>query len=289
MHKADVFLTNASAFLFYSMEVKRLYLQKTLNTLETKQEPLILVTNDDGFQSKGIAALCEVAREFGQVIMVAPSEGQSGMSHAITVKTPLRLHHMKPDGVERYACNGTPVDCVKIAFNQILKQKPTLILSGINHGSNTAEAVFYSGTMAATIEGCIYGVPSIGFSLTDYSHNANFDAAKVFVRKIVAEALAGGISYDTCWNVNIPAVSLDKIQGIKICRQNRGYWKEEFEKRTDPNGHDYFWLTGVYHNTEPESTDTDEWAIQNNYVTIVPVHCDLTSYKSIENLQNRFS
>ncbi len=257
--------------------------------MDKDTRPVILVTNDDGFQSKGIAALVEVAREFGRVIMVAPSEGQSGQSHAITVKLPLRLHRIKLDDIERYACNGTPVDCVKLAFNQFIKGKPDLILSGINHGSNTAEAVFYSGTMGAAIEGCIYGVPAIGFSLTNYSHDADFTAAKVYARQIIAQALTGGIEKDTCWNVNIPDVPIDEIEGIKICRQNRGFWKEEFEKRKDPIGHDYFWLTGVYHNTEPESTDTDEWAIQNNYVTIVPVHCDLTHYKSIKNLQERFN
>lgn len=262
---------------------------KTLIMLNTDKKPVILVTNDDGFQSKGIAALVEVAQEFGRVVMVAPSEGQSGQSHAITVKLPLRLHRIKLDNIERYACNGTPVDCVKLAFNQLFKGQPDLILSGINHGSNTAEAVFYSGTMGATIEGCIYGIPAIGFSLTDYSHDADFSAAKKYVRQIISEALKGGIEKDTCWNVNIPAVPESEIQGIKVCRQNRGFWKEEFERRQDPNGHDYFWLTGVYHNTEPESTDTDEWAIQHQYVTVVPVHCDLTHYKSMQKLQTRFN
>jgi len=268
---------------------KYLSLLQILNILNTDTRPVILVTNDDGFQSKGIAALVEVAREFGRVVMVAPSEGQSGQSHAITVKLPLRLHRIKLDEIERYACNGTPVDCVKLAFNQLFKGSPDLILSGINHGSNTAEAVFYSGTMAAAMEGCIYGVPAIGFSLTDYSNDADFTAAKTFVRQIIVEALAGGIEKNTCWNVNIPAIDTADIKGIKICRQNRGFWKEEFECRKDPNGHDYFWLTGVYHNTEPESTDTDEWAIQHGYVTIVPVHCDLTHYKSLPILQQRFN
>jgi 5'-nucleotidase len=257
--------------------------------LKDISQTLILVTNDDGFQSKGIAALIEVAAEFGKVVVVAPSEGQSGMAHAITVKHPLRVHKIKVGNAEGFACNGTPVDCVKLAFNKLLERKPDLILSGINHGSNSAEAVFYSGTMGATIEGCINRIPSIGFSLSDFSRDADFSVAQKFVRQVIAEALENGIPQGTCWNVNIPQKPENEIKGIRICRQNRGYWQEEFEKRIDPHGHEYYWLTGDYHNTEPDSDDTDEWALANHYVSLVPIMSDLTDYQSINPLQTRFS
>lgn len=256
---------------------------------KTKEErrPVILVTNDDGYKSTGFAALIEMVKPFGRIIAIAPNEGNSGMSHAITIKTPLRLKRRKrDDDVEMYSVNGTPVDCVKLAMNQIFQIPPDLIISGINHGSNSSVSVFYSGTMAAAIEGCLYHIPSIGFSLLDYTSNPDFSAAIHFGREVVRNVIENGLSNGTCLNVNFPLLRIDEIKGIKICRQNSGVWKEEFDKRTDPHGRDYYWLTGYYHNNEPEATDTDEWALNNGYISIVPIKIDITSYKELERLNS---
>lgn len=250
-----------------------------------KRKPVILVTNDDGFRAKGIEALIEMAKPFGRIIAVAPDEGNSGMSHAITIKTPLRLKkRSRTDDVELYSVNGTPVDCVKLAMNQLFTNPPDLILSGINHGSNSSVSIIYSGTMAATIEGSLYNIPSVGFSLLDYGSNPDFSAAVHFGKSIIESVLENGLSNRSCLNVNIPVLPIDLIKGIKICRQNNGIWREEFDKRTDPRGQDYFWLTGFFHNNEPDANDTDEWALANGYISIVPITTDLTNYKEIERL-----
>lgn len=250
-------------------------------------ELIILVTNDDGVHANGIAALTEVAAEFGKVIVVAPTEGQSGMAHAITVKTPIRVNKIhNNNNVTIYACSGTPVDCVKMALNKLVPQKPHLLLSGINHGANSSTSVVYSGTMSAAIEGCINDIPSIGFSMLDHSKNANFSHAKQYVRKIIENTLINGLVKGVCLNVNIPNLNASEIKGIKVCRQNRGVWREEFDHRTDPTGYDYFWLTGTFQDLEPHAEDTDEWALRNNYVSVVPVQFDLTAYNYLEKLKS---
>lgn len=254
------------------------------NSTETRR-PVILVTNDDGFRAKGIEALIEMVKPFGRVVVVAPEEGNSGMSHAITIKTPLRIKkRSRTDDVELYSVNGTPVDCVKLAMNQLFTNYPDLIVSGINHGSNSSVSIFYSGTMGAAIEGSLYNIPSIGFSLLDYTSNPDFTSAIHFGKAVVQSALENGISNGTCLNVNFPVLPISEIKGIKICRQNSGIWKEEFDKRSDPRGQEYFWLTGYFHNNEPNATDTDEWALTNGYVSIVPISTDLTNYKEIDKL-----
>jgi len=254
------------------------------NSKETRL-PVILVTNDDGFRAKGIEALIEMVKPFGRIIAVAPEEGNSGMSHAITIKTPLRIKkRTRTDEVELYSVNGTPVDCVKLAMNQLFTNPPDLIVSGINHGSNSSVSIFYSGTMAATIEGSLYNIPSIGFSLLDYASNPDFTSAIHYGKSVIQAVLEHGLSNRTCLNVNFPVLPIGEIQGIKICRQNNGIWKEEFDKRTDPRGQEYFWLTGYFHNNEPDATDTDEWALSNGYVSIVPISTDLTNYKEIDRL-----
>ncbi len=262
----------------------------TVNAMENstkERRPVILVTNDDGFRASGIEALIEMVKPFGRVIVVAPEEGNSGMSHAITIKTPLRLKRRKrADDVELYSVNGTPVDCVKLAMNQLFQIPPDLIVSGINHGSNSSVSIFYSGTMAATIEGCLYNIPSIGFSLLDYSSNPDFSAAVQFGRVVVQNVLDNGLSNGTCLNVNFPVLKVDDIKGIKVCRQNSGIWKEEFDKRSDPRGQEYFWLTGYFHNNEPDAVDTDEWALANGYISIVPITIDLTRYQELERLKS---
>lgn len=248
-------------------------------------KPLILVTNDDGIHAKGLSALIEMVVPLGKLVVVAPEEGNSGMSHAITIKTPLRIRkHKRPDGIDFYSVNGTPVDCVKLAMSQILESKPALIVSGINHGSNASVSVLYSGTMAAAIEGCLYGIPSIGFSLLDFTSDADFSATIPFGRRIASQILENGLSHGISLNVNFPVIPLSEIRGIRICRQNKGTWREEFEKRVDPRGHEYFWLTGYFHNEEPLAVDTDEYALANGYISIVPISIDLTGYAEMERL-----
>jgi 5'-nucleotidase len=254
---------------------------------ENKNIPLILVTNDDGLDAKGIRALIEAVKPLGKVVVVAPADPQSGMSHAITVKVPLRITRISDEeGLTVYKCYGTPVDCVKMALNSLLPRKPDLLVSGINHGSNASTSVFYSGTMAAALEGCINEITSIGFSLLNLDHDADFTVARDYVRLITEKVLREGLPKSICLNVNIPDVSAEEIAGIKICRQNKGYWQEEFDKRTDPMGKHYYWLTGFFHNSEPDATDTDEWALGKQYVAIVPLHTDLTCYESMKTLNN---
>jgi len=252
-----------------------------------RKNPLILVTNDDGINAKGLKALIEVVENFGKVVVVAPTTPQSGMSHAITVRNPLRMECVeKSNNIEIYCCNGTPVDCVKIAFNRILTQKPDLLVSGINHGSNASTSIFYSGTMGAALEGCINYVPSIGFSLLSTHPDADFTASKVYSEIIIRKVMEDGLDDLVCLNVNIPDVSIEEIKGIKIVRQTKGYWKEEFDVRLDPDGNEYFWLKGKFHNVEPDASDTDEWALKNNYVSIVPINIDLTCYETLKKLKH---
>jgi len=221
----------------------------------------------------------------GNVVVVAPDQPMSGTGHAITVRHPLRLHLIaKEEGYQEYSCNGTPVDCVKLGEQVVLKARPDLMVSGINHGSNASINIIYSGTMAAVLESSIGGVPSIGFSLMDYSHSADFSACVPFVRMIAEKTLAHGLPDGVCLNVNIPAVNGREIKGVKICRQGRSKWVEEFDSRTDPHKRDYYWLTGYFEKLE-ENEDTDQWALENNYVSVVPVHYDLTAYYALTTMQ----
>lgn len=252
-----------------------------------KEDRLILVTNDDGIHARGLEALIEVVSSFGKVFVIAPEEGQSGMSHAITVKYPIRVRKLQEEeGIVRYSCNGTPVDCVKLALAKLLERKPDLIVSGINHGSNSSASVIYSGTMAAAIEGCINGIPSIGFSLLDYSPDANFSSILKYAKEIMGLVIDRGIPEGICLNVNFPVNTYHKIKGIRVCRQNKGMWIEEFDHRTDPQNRDYYWLTGEFHNLEPDAPGTDEWALKNNFISIVPVHTDLTAYSALDNMKD---
>jgi len=251
------------------------------------KKPLILVTNDDGITAPGIRALIEVVRELGDVIVVAPDKPQSGMGHAITIDATLRINKHTIYGVkEEYSSSGTPVDCVKIAINKILNnKKPDLCVSGINHGSNMSINVIYSGTMSAALEGAIEGIPSVGFSLCNHSIDADFTASKIIAKKICENILKNGLPKDVCLNVNIPPLHIDEIKGIKVCRQARSNWVEELDERKDPGGKTYFWLTGKFVNYEEEKTDTDVWALDNNYVSIVPVHFDLTAHHALAELK----
>jgi 5'-nucleotidase len=248
--------------------------------------PLILVTNDDGISAPGIKFLSSVAAKFGKVIVVAPDKPQSGMGHAITINATLRIHKTNYHNVDvEFACTGTPVDCVKMAINHIIKKKPDLILSGINHGSNSSINVIYSGTMSAAIEGSLEGAPSIGFSLCDYSVEADFTQAEKFISKIIEDSLKHKMPKGVCLNVNIPKLKAEDFNGIKIVRQARANWVERFDERQDPYGNHYYWLTGEFVNFEPEALDTDEWALANGYISVVPTQADLTAHKVIDELK----
>ena len=246
-----------------------------------KEEPIILITNDDDITSKGIRSLVEAVRGLGKVVVVAPDKPQSGMGHAITIGNPLRMNKMeifKDLDVEAWQTSGTPVDCVKLAVDKILHRKPDICLSGINHGANHSINVIYSGTMSAAMEASIEGIPSIGFSLLDYSYDADFTAAKQVVHKIVTQVL-GMKKKDKhlLLNVNIPSLPAEKIKGIKICKQAYAKYEEDFSERLDPHGKKYYWLTGAFKNFD-KAKDTDVWALEHNYVSVVPVQFDLTNY-----------
>jgi len=246
---------------------------------------LILVTNDDSIHAKGIKELVAVAKTFGQVIVVAPDKPQSGMGHAITISNPLRIQ--KYEGFEEvmaYECSGTPVDCVKIAIFEILKRKPDLLLSGINHGENSSTNVLYSGTMSAAIEGAMESIPSIGFSLADFDADADFEATKSISRKIIKDVILNGLPKNTCLNVNIPKLHLKDIKGIKVCAQAHAYWDDKFESRLDQFGRPYYWLTGDFSDIDKRE-NTDLFALQNGYASVVPTHFDLTNYQVLENLK----
>ncbi len=251
-----------------------------------QKKPLILVTNDDGVNAPGIAALVEVVQAYGRVVVVAPEEGNSGMGHAITVKQPLRLRKIKQsEELSIYACSGTPADCVKLAMSHVVSEKPDMLVSGINHGSNASISVLYSGTLGAAAEGCLYDIPSIGFSLSNHSISADFSASTVYCRKVVEKVLADSLHPRTYLNVNIPNIPLSEIKGMRLCRQTKGTYREEFEKRVDPHGHDYYWLTGIFVNEEPNAVDTDEYLLAQGYVTAVPIHPDMTAYEELAKMQ----
>ncbi|MEI7500646.1 MAG: 5'/3'-nucleotidase SurE [Bacteroidota bacterium] len=253
-----------------------------------KEKPLILVTNDDSVKAPGIRALIRYIRPFGRVVVVAPDRPQSGTAHAVTIAHPLRLELITREAdYEEYSCNGTPADCVKLAFKIVMRRRPDFLFSGINHGSNASINIIYSGTMAAVLEGALAGVPSVGFSLNNYSLKADFGPSEQFVKTIVSNVISNGLPNGVCLNVNIPDVPENQIKGIKVCRQAEGTWEEDFDEREDPHGSKYYWMKGVYVSVG-NGQDTDQWALENKYVAVVPVHFDLTAKGSLETLMNRF-
>ncbi|WP_338376880.1 5'/3'-nucleotidase SurE [uncultured Flavobacterium sp.] len=251
------------------------------------KKPLILVTNDDSIVAPGIRALIEVMKEIGEVVVVAPDSPQSAMGHAITINDTITLSKVSLDKEidKEYSCSGTPVDCVKIAVHEILKKKPDLCVSGINHGSNSSINVIYSGTMSAAVEAGIEGIPAIGFSLLDYSWDADFEPFKKYVKNIALNVLKKGLPDGVILNVNFPKLKKKDIKGIKICRQAKATWVEEFDKRTNPMGKEYYWLSGEFVNQD-KGEDTDEWALHNGYISVVPVQFDLTAHHAISQLNN---
>jgi 5'-nucleotidase len=246
------------------------------------EKPLILVSNDDGITAPGIRNLVDAIKHLGEVVIVAPDSPQSAMGHAVTISKPLRLEKTDIYGdMIAYQCSGTPADCVKLAVDKVMHRKPDLLVSGINHGSNSSINVLYSGTMSAAMEGAIEGIPAVGFSLCDFAYDADFSYAKKIAAKVAAAILTNGLPQGTLLNVNIPKLAESDSKGTKICRQANAKWKEEFDERKDPNGKPYYWLTGVFKNFD-EGVDTDIWALENNYVSIVPCQFDITAHKVLQ-------
>ena len=252
------------------------------------KKPLILVVNDDGINATGIRRLISIMNDFGDVVVVAPEGPRSGQSHAITLDNIIRCDRTVIDAGPQieYSCSGTPVDCVKLAINELLDRKPDICVSGINHGSNSSINVIYSGTISAAIESSLAGIPSIGFSLLDYSDLADFSESEKYVRRITSSVLNEGLPDGVCLNVNIPkSIKGKEIKGIKVCSQSKGTWIEKFDKRKDTKGRRYYWLTGEFINQD-DSNSTDETFLADHYVSVVPVHFDMTSYDSILKLAN---
>jgi len=255
-------------------------------TRQTPRQPVILITNDDGITAPGIRALVEAVKDLGKVVVVAPDKPQSGMGHAITIGHPLRLTPSNIFGdIEAYSTSGTPVDCVKLAVDKVLHHKPDICLSGVNHGANHSINVIYSGTMSAALEASIESIPSIGFSLLDFSIEADFSGAKHYAKLIVEQILRKKVDKHLCLNVNVPALPLNLIKGFKVCRQAYAKYEEDFDERQDPHGKKYYWLTGEFVNFD-KGKDTDVWALKNGYVSVVPVQFDLTNYQLKQKLEN---
>lgn len=255
-----------------------------------KDKPLILVTNDDGITAPGIRHLIKLMKEIGDVVVVAPDSPQSGMGHAITVEGHLYCDPVKLRANEthkEFSCSGTPADCVKIACQEVLNRQPDICVSGINHGSNSAINVIYSGTMSAAVEAGTSGIPAVGFSLLDYSWEADFEPTSKFIKKIVRNILEHGLPKGVVLNVNFPKLSEEEIKGIKVCRQSKAHWVEKFVKQTNPRGRAYYWPVGEFVNEENGSgKDTDEWALEHGYVSVVPVQFDLTAHTAIDNIKS---
>ncbi len=254
----------------------------------TAKKPLIIITNDDGITAPGIRKLISIMKELGDVIVVAPDSPQSGMGHAITVNDTIYcdpVREFQDEDHKEYRCSGTPADCVKIAVQEIMHRKPDICVSGINHGSNSSINVIYSGTMSAAVEAGVEGIPAIGFSLLDYSIDADFSHCESFIKRITTQVLENGLPQGVVLNVNIPKLKASEIRGIKVGRQANAQWVEDFDKRTNPMGRNYYWLSGEFVNHDT-GEDTDEWALANGYVSVVPVQFDLTAYRFINELNS---
>ncbi len=265
--------------MYFCDDLKDIYI-----IMREDNKPLILISNDDGYQAKGINELITFLRPLGELVVMAPDSARSGMSCAITADRPVRYSLVrKEEGLTVYKCTGTPADCIKLAAFDVLDRQPDVIVGGINHGDNSTVNVHYSGTMGVVIEGCLRGVPSIGFSLCDHAADADFSPLKDSIRRITEGVLRNGLPVGVCLNVNFPKGK--DFRGIRICRQTVGKWENEWEKRQRPHGGDYFWLTGNFVNGEPENEDTDQWALSHGYVAITPTRIDVTAYDMIDKLQ----
>jgi 5'-nucleotidase len=247
------------------------------------KRPLILITNDDGITAPGIRALINAMLPIGEVVVVAPDAPQSGMGHAITVNDTLYCDQITVDAdltIQEFSCSGTPADCIKIAVNEVLDRRPDLVVSGINHGSNASINVIYSGTMSAAVEAGTMGIPAIGFSLLDFGYNADFSHVIEPIQKLTRQCLEQGLPKGVVLNVNFPKIDKTPLKGIKVCRQANAHWVEKFDKRTSPMGRSYYWLSGEFVNLD-KGEDTDQWALDHGYISVVPVQYDLTAHHAI--------
>ena len=249
------------------------------------KRPLLLISNDDGYQAKGVNSLIEMLSDLGDVVVCAPEDARSGFSCAFSASTPLRLQlrEQRP-GVEIWSCNGTPTDCVKLALAEVVSRKPDIVIGGINHGDNASVNAHYSGTMGVTLEGCMKYIPSVAFSLCDFRADADFEPMRPLIRDITKRVLKEGLPQGVCLNVNFPLVSV--YHGVKVCRMCRGTWGQEVTKCHHPRGYDYWWMVGQYTNDEPDAEDTDRWALENGYVAITPTQIDLTAYQVIDMIKS---
>ena len=248
------------------------------------KRPLLLISNDDGYQTKGINCLIEMLSDYGDIIVCAPESACSGFSCAFSATTPLRLRlREKRTGVEVWSCNGTPVDCVKMALAEIVPRKPDMVIGGINHGDNASVNVHYSGTMGVTIEGCMKYIPSVAFSLCDHQEDADFEPLRPLIRQITERVLREGLPMGVCLNVNFPLV--EKYKGVRVCRMAKGTWENEVTQCRHPRGYDYWWMVGHYKNDEPDAEDTDNWALSHGYVAITPTQVDVTAYSAMEKIK----
>lgn len=249
-----------------------------------KMKPLILISNDDGYHAKGINSLVDMIADFGDILVCAPESARSGFSTAFSATTPLRLKlRRKREGMEMWSCNGTPVDCVKLALSELCDRRPDIVIGGINHGDNASVNSHYSGTMGVTREGCMKGIPSIAFSLCDHDDDADFEPLRKYVRSITSDVMRDGLPKGVCLNVNFPVAK--EFKGVKVCRMARGTWGNEVVRAHHPRGYDYFWLVGQYTNDEPEADDTDNWALRHGYVAITPTTIDVTAYGMVEKIE----
>ena len=249
-----------------------------------KMKPLILISNDDGYHAKGINSLVDMIADFGDILVCAPESARSGFSTAFSATTPLRLKlRRKREGMEMWSCNGTPVDCVKLALSELCDRRPDIVIGGINHGDNASVNSHYSGTMGVTREGCMKGIPSIAFSLCDHDDDADFEPLRKYVRSITSDVMRDGLPKGVCLNVNFPVAK--EFKGVKVCRMARGTWGNEVVRAHHPRGYDYFWLVGQYTNDELEADDTDNWALRHGYVAITPTTIDVTAYGMVEKIE----
>jgi len=250
-------------------------------------KPLILISNDDGYHAKGINSLIEMVRPFGELIVCAPESARSGFSCAFSATTPLVLKKRREkEGVVVWSCNGTPVDCVKMALSELCPRKPDLVIGGINHGDNASVNTHYSGTMGVTLEGCMKYIPSIAFSLCDYRDDADFSPLEPYVQQMVQRVLSEGLPKGVCLNVNFPLIEGNDYRGVRLCRMSYGTWAGEVAKCHHPRGYDYYWMMGHYQNDEPEATDTDRWALDHGYVAVTPTRIDVTAYDAFPSLKS---
>ena len=252
------------------------------------KRPLLLISNDDGYQAKGINCLVEMLKDIADILVCAPDDARSGYSCAFSAGIPLRLQlRRKEDGVEVWSCNGTPVDCVKMALAELCPRRPDMVIGGINHGDNASVNTHYSGTMGVTIEGCLKYIPSVAFSLCDQHPDADFEPLKPYIRQITQRVLSQGLPKGVCLNVNFPKLSGSAgYLGVKVCRRAFGTWYNEVIKNHHPRGYDYWWMVGHYRNDEPEADDTDNWALQHGYIAITPTHIDVTAHEAIDFVKN---